>query len=149
MKKLELTIQKSDILSDVSLASAYAGVKGGTGETGYYERVSTTDTDAELLGRFWSDMCGVVFSRFREFITSSATGNDRFTLEMTLSGSYDESLTPSVKGDILSAVTAGVIARWFRYSLPARSAEWEAEAEELLKRAHGKLCTRRPPSRPF
>ena len=147
MKKFEIKLLKSDVMSEVSLATAYAGIKSNATDAATFRRVAAVPTDEELISRFWKEMCGVVTEKLRDFVTDSSQSDTRFSVTLRLSEAYDESLNPSVESDIFSAFTAGVIARWFRYSLPERSQEWASESETLLQRAYTKLYQRVPPRR--
>ena len=67
MKKSEIKINKTEILEKVSLSSAYVGTKAEDPDT-LYERVSTIEADNQLLSVFWTEMCGIVTEKLREFI---------------------------------------------------------------------------------
>lgn len=147
MKKLELKLLRTDVMSEVSLATAYAGIKSIATEATVFNRVAAMPSDEELILRFWREMCGIVTEKLREFIIDSLQSDSQFSVTLRLSEAYDESLNPSVESDIYSAFTAGVIARWFRYSLPERSQEWASESMTMLERAYRKLYQRTPPRR--
>ena len=144
MKNLFITILKDAIISEVALTSAYAGVKLGED----FERVATVDKDSRLLSRFWLEMCGRVSDKLKSLISSQSLSESSLQLQLSLSGSNDESFNDSVESDLFSAISMGVTARWFRYSLPEKAAEWETEAERLLTSAFSKLCYRLKPQRP-
>lgn len=146
MQITKISISKASIFEEISLATAYTGVKTEA-EKGFYDRVATVEEDDTLLSRFVNEMFGEVTDRFREFIYASSNDKDSLNFTLELSGSYDDSLTPSVKEDIFSGIVAGVMARWFRFTFPDGSEEREKQADNLLKRAYAKLCQRRKPKR--
>ena len=146
MKILNISIEKSKILEEVALASAYSGAKT-EGSPDFFDRVATIEEDAGLLSRFWTRMCGTVTDKLKSFITASETTDESLSLTLELSGAYDDSLTPSVKSDLFSAMAAGVAAGWFQITFPSRAHEWEAQSELLLKRCFSKLCHRKKPKR--
>ena len=146
MNSLSISISRAGVMTEVSLASAYAGAKSRD-ETVPFERVATISEDGEFLSRFWNDSCGEVATVLKEFVSVAEFAGDVFRLELELSGSYDAAMTPSVEKDLFSSVTAGVIARWFRFTCPGSAPEWEERSAMLLARAHRKLCQRRPPRR--
>lgn len=147
MKDLLIEIRKSAVFDKVSLNTAYTGAKNST-ETRDFDCIATAETDETLLEGFWTSMCGKVCDFLHEFIRDTAIDSSALKLNLEVSGSYRESLTPSVAADIESAIAAGVTARWFRFSYPEQSPEWESESQTLLRRAAGKLCFRRRPMRP-
>ena len=146
MKKLLLKIDKNSIISDVSLASAYAAAKRNGGE-GDFDKVAAMQSDSELLTRMWHEMCGLVSEKLKEFIEESAITDESMTLQLNLSNAYDETFNKSIESDLFGSISAGVTARWFRFSLPERAAEWERESLQLLSRGKAKLCHRTPPRR--
>lgn len=146
MKNININIDKSIIFRDVSLNSAYAGAKN-TSENGFFERVATIEADEELLSHFWTDMCGLITDRLRAFVTSAEQKEDSLHLTLEVSGSYDDSLTPSVISDLFAAMTAGISARWFSFTFPQQTTDWKIQSNELLNRVIGKLCHRKRPTR--
>lgn len=134
-------------MKEVSLASSYAGAKSEAADAEFFDRVAVISADAALLTRFWHETAGIITGRLQPFIVAAGIDDDRLTLKMEMSGSYDESLNTSVEADLFSSLSTGVTARWFRYSFPARAAEWEKESLDLLERAFRKLCHRIRPQR--
>lgn len=144
MKRLIYTIAKEKILAEVSLISSYAGVKS---EEDIFCRVALADEDEDLASRFWTDAACEIIDRLREFVVASSINDTSFTLELELSGSYDESLNTSVERDLTSALAYAVISEWFRLTFPGRSSEWATLSAGSLERAHKKLCSRVRPKR--
>lgn len=146
MKILNISIKKAEILEEVALAAAYSGAKTEAAE-GFFDRVATIEDDSGILSRFWTLICGRVADKLKNFITASEISGDSLSLTLELSGAYDDTLSPSVKSDLFSAMASGVTAKWFRITFPARAPEWEDQSAELLERALSKLCHRLPPQR--
>ena len=146
MKNIIISIAKPSILENVSLNTSYVGAKSRN-DSLEFDKVATISEDDTLLTRFWVEMCGVVTDRLKEFIVSSTGDSEKLSITLELSNAYDESLSPSVKDDVFSAIAAGVTARWLQYTLPERASEWHQSATSLLERSFSKLCQRRKPSR--
>lgn len=146
MKQIDIEIKKTAVMTEVSLASAYAGAKSGN-ETRNFSSVATVKEDEALLERFWNDTCGEIASVLKEFVVTAIFSGDSFILRLELSEAYDDVMTPSVESDLFSSLGAGVTARWFEFSLPEKASEWKERSETLLQRAHRKLCYRRRPQR--
>ena len=146
MKNLTIEVKKADVLNEVSLATAYIGVKGDKPETAFH-KVATLDSDNELLSRLWTRMAGIVQDKFKCFITTSDFTADHLKIDMELSNAYDDSLSESVKNDIFSAITAGITAKWMGFSSSQKASEWEISASQSIASAFAKLCHRRKPER--
>ncbi|MCH5234901.1 MAG: hypothetical protein J1E16_06375 [Muribaculaceae bacterium] len=146
MKKIEIKINKTEILEKVSLSSAYLGYKAENAET-LYDRISTIEADKPLLGEFWTEMCGIMTEKFREFIVNVEKEETGMNLTLELSNAYDDALTPSVKDNLVAAIVTGICGRWFRFTFPEKSEEWLNESGELIGSAMKKLCYRKKPVR--
>ena len=146
MKNITIIIAKAASFRDVAVNTAYTGAKNSSLPE-FFDKVATISQDDEILGRFWTEMCGKITDRFKEFPLSSTIGDEAFTLSLELSGSYDDSLTQSVADDIKAALSAGVTARWFAYTCPEKTDEWLRQSDTLLASALSKLCQRRRPLR--
>ena len=146
MKNLIIIITKSTVLDDVSLNSAYAGAKSNDGKASF-DKVAVIEQDEAMLSRFWTEMCGKITDKLKEFVAVSSLTSDKFSLTLELSGAYDESMSQSVVEDLKAALATGVTARWFRYTLSDRAEEWDAQSTRLLDSALSKLCHRSKPVR--
>ena len=146
MKKISFSIAKSTILENVALNSAYAGAKADD-NTVVFDKVATIREDDTLLSNFFMEMCALLIDKLKAFIASSSLEDSRLDVTLELSNAFDESLSSSIIKDLSAAVSIGVTAHWFRYTLPARAGEWEKLADDCLSRAISKLCQRRRPTR--
>ena len=146
MKILNITINKAKVLDNVSLATAYTGVKNGS-ETGFYERVSTVSEDDKLLERFWKESIGEITDKLRPFIQVCRSGGEELELIMEVSNSYDDALTETIKEDLKGSLTAGITARWFQITFPEKAREMEEQARVLAGRVYANLYYRKRPRR--
>lgn len=146
MKNLNISFHKFKILESVSLNTAYIGAKNSE-DSAFFLKVATSDDDTLLLSKAWTDMTGEIVDKVKEFTSNAELNDDLFSLSLCLSGSYDDSLSPSVLNDLENALSAGITARWFDFSYPERAKEWYNRAEILLSRVVSKLCHRRRPLR--
>ena len=147
MKNISIKINKDAIISEISLATAYAAAKADSNDRLLFERVATIKADDEILHRFWREMTGKITHRLQEFIAATEVTDEFFSMTLEVSGGYDEILSPSVETDLFSCMAAGIISGWFRFSLPQRAAEWMQESDSFLDRAVSKLCHRSKPRR--
>ena len=146
MKNIAISVTKSEILDEVSLHTAYMGVKTEAGEN-LYQRVAIVNEDCDLLERVWNEKCGSLIEYLKDFIVISESIGSSLSFTLEVSGSYDESMTPSLKSDIFEAMVSGVTAGWLRYSFPEKQNEWEDKFIQLMQRALTKLCHRKRPVR--
>ena len=143
MKIIKINISKSAIFKDVSLNTVYAEAGNASDST----RIQTIDDDKSYLDRAFSEIVGWITDRLRQFLQDykSIDGDVQFILEV--SGSYDDSLTPTVESDLREAIAAGVTAAWFRFTCPSLVKEWQELRETILTRVISKLCYRKKPVR--
>lgn len=146
MKNVKIIIEKTKILEDVRMQTAYAGAKSGD-DKGIFLKVAALRSDDELLTGFWRGLCGRITDVLKDFNLVADISDQRMEISLELSGSYDETLTPSVASDIESAIASGVTARWFSITCPEKVAEYEALAEGKIRSFVGKLCHRKRPVR--
>lgn len=146
MKEILISISKKEVFDEVSLKTAYTGVKTEA-EKGFYDRVATVEADKELLERLLTESFGALTDALREFIKRADFEEASIALTLEVSGSYDDTFTPSLKNDLFSAVAADVAQRWFRFSYAEKAEELKEEKNMFLKRAVSKLCHRSKPKR--
>lgn len=147
MKQINIYITKDEILQDVALKTAYTGVKSPE-ETNLYDRVAFMRHDAPLLNGFWNQSACYIADCLKNYMEEFACSDTAFSLYLNLSGSYDDAMTPALQTDIFSALSAGVIARWFKITCPDRAGEYIEESEAAVARALSRLCHRMKPCRP-
>jgi len=97
MITVKLQVNKADVYNEVAKTTGYTGAKM-TDDDSAYDRISTTDEDEEMLGRFWNESRAEVAQRLVSLILSEGV-NDSGVYELTLglSSSFDEALQPSME----------------------------------------------------
>ena len=144
MKNIKIIIEKTKIMQEVSIASAYTGIKSDNGDE-FYARVATASADETLLSRYWIEICGKLMEKLRHFIRGSQYGQDSLELELEVSGSFDDSLTEAVKHDLMAGAANGVTAGWFALTCPDKADEYSAKSEALIDRAVSNLYYKKAP----
>ncbi len=148
MKIININIKRGEIDADLSKITAYTGVKSPSADlSSDPDRIATVDEDAALLNRYWHNAGNTLADSLKEFITGFVIDDDSMALTLEVSGSFDDSLTPSVEGDLKAFVAAAMTRAWFAITLPDRAAEWDTEASRLLRDASRLLYHRRRPRR--
>lgn len=157
MIDLFLHIRKSEVYTEVAKTTGYIGAKmqqeGGSGNEGAYERISTTDENAEMLERFWVEACSSVTERFKPFLTSVSTNTEEgkeeaYGVQLEISSAFDASLAGSVETDLFSYFVASIVAKWNRLANKKEAAEYAGEADALMDGMLRKLYWRRKPAKP-
>lgn len=148
MKYIELAIRNADIFKELAKVTAYAGAKSDSDALAdVVDRVATVKEDDELLSRYWEMACSGLVDRLKSFVTVADFAGDTLTLQLEVSGSYDDSMTPSLRTDIFSYLVADIAARWFRIAWQEKAESYVSEAARLLTEAERKLYHRRRPVR--
>ena len=148
MKTIIINIKRGDVLAEVGRITAYTGVKSDDSDSGaLFERVATVEEDAELFARYWRDACAIVAERLKQFVGGAGFGREELSLNLEVSGAFDDSLSPSVETAVFSVIAALLSARWFRLSMKEKAEEWEEEASRLLAEIERMLFHRRAPRR--
>lgn len=148
MKIININISRGEIDAELSKITAYAGAKTPSADVDRdYDRIATVDEDAAMLNRYWHNSGNTLADCLKDFITGFQMDDSVIALTLEVSGAFDESLTPSVEGDLKSFVAAAMARAWFAITLPDRAAEWEGESNRLLRDASRKLYHRRRPQR--
>ena len=119
------------------------GVKSDDSDSGaLFERVATVEEDADLFARYWRDACAIVAERLKQFV-GRRVWREELSLNLEVSGAFDDSLSPSVETAVFSVIAAPLSARWFRLSMKEKAEEWEEEASRLLAEIERMLFHRR------
>lgn len=146
MKNIEIYLTKTAILEEVDIYTAYTGSKISA-ESDAFGRIATIKADEELLTKSYRRIFGVITDSMKEFLADSSLEDKGMRLSLSLSNAYDDTLTPSLKDDLLAFFAAEITADWFRFSLPERENEWRELAHGALNRMIKKLCHRKKPTR--
>lgn len=148
MSKIEIIVLKSDVEAEVGKVTGYTGDKTeAENQSAFHDRVATTESDADLLSRYWRDACAHLVDSLRTFITEARFGRESLQLSLEVSGSYDEVLTPSVENGMFAYICAYIMTRWFAITFPERSKEWKAEAASQFDCLLANLYHRKKPIR--
>ena len=148
MKTIKIAIKNADIFQELAKMTAYTGAKSDSNALpDVFDRVATVKEDNELLSRYWETACSGLVDRLKSFVTVADYSGDSLSLQLEVSGSYDDSLTPSLRTDIFSYLVADIAARWFGITLPEKAESYGSEASRLLTEAERKLFHRKRPVR--
>lgn len=151
MKTLEISISREAVMAAVAEAALFTGHRLPASENDpaeiRVERVRTAANDSLLLARYWEEAASILAIRLKDHLLKSDFGGESLEIILSLSNSYDDTQTPSLRASLFSFMENAIIARWFRVTLPSESLLYSAEADRLLTEAERRLCHRLPPQR--
>ncbi len=148
MPTISVTINKCDILAEVSKMSDYVGSKALDRDDSARDRILATDNALKDLNRFWQDAIMKVNERFKLMITSSVDTDGQYILTLEVSKSFDIGKSPEVKAGITSYLINDIIGQWFAIVNKAEAAEYAALSADLLAGVERTLYSRKKPSVP-
>ena len=146
MKNVKITIEKLNILEDISLLTGYLAVKRAADAEGF-NRVATAEEDETLLTRFFADACNEIISRLKEFISETNFNGDILELTLQLPEGYDENLTPSLKSRLQQSVLNRMLSLWYEITSPANSETYIRLFNEHITQSVSIIHHRRRPFR--
>lgn len=151
MKNIKIRIDSGTVFSEVEKTTVYTGARNpsenGVADADRYRRVAADSADRTMLGRYWLEAASAMLERLKGFMASASLGPEALEMSMSVSGSYDDTLTAGVEQSLLSYMVSAVAARWFRIALPGASGEYEADSQRHLSEAERQLYHRRAPRR--
>lgn len=145
MTDITITISKEAVLNDVGRLTNYSGDRF-VGDEGAFDRISTTGSDADMLGQFWQSACDGVTEAMKRFIKSLTTTTD-YVVVLEVSSSYDTNLTGSITTNVQNCITNHIVSQWYKLTNKADSETYLREAVSQLNEAMSKLFFKKKPTR--
>lgn len=139
------TINKADVFREVGRLTAYAGAKK-QGDEGTYERVSTTDSDSDMLEQFWDAACSAATSNLMEFaemIDKDPGKSADYEVVMDMSSLYDTNLNESIEDGLKNFFINLIVSKWFKMTNPDDEAKYAAEALGYMADVEAKIYHRK------
>lgn len=143
--EVNITITKTTVLAEVGRLTNYAGNKMD-GDGSAFKRVSTTESDQDMLGQFWRSACDGATEAMKRFVRSVSTSPD-YAVTLDVSSSYDSSLTDSIKTNLQDYLTLHIVSRWYKLSNKSEAEGYGMEAASQLDEAMSKIFYKKKPTR--
>lgn len=147
MTSATIAADKSRIYEEVARTTSYTGAKMD-GDEKAYDRIFTTDEDAEMLDRFWQECQSALLQRLKKMRPYVHDSEGTFELELTLPGSFDTNLTASMQQSLHSYLVMGITAKWYAFTNRDDAAAYATDAAAHLEDILRKAYYRKPPERP-
>lgn len=148
---IELDIKRKDVYNEVARISGYVGVKifkEQDGQADTYSRIAITDSDYELLDRYWEDCCGKVageLQRFIKDIVSNDKSNDATFIIQPLSNVAQRKTV--LQKDLFSCFVNFILCKWFELTDKERCEYYFANYNDFIKGIRRKLCMKFAPTK--
>ena len=151
MKTIEISITRAAVFTEIVRITSFLGfrfpIEAGDSVQSRFERVRAAGNDSSLIERFWSAETAALTGDLKDYVSSADYPADEYYILLSVSGSYDDSQTPSLRASIFNRLVAAILARWLRITLPSEARSFEEEATFHLREIHRRLCHRLPPVR--
>ena len=145
MKELLLTAKREDVYSEVEKTTEYTGAKMMHTDKGAHDRLSVTEADRELLSRFFDEAAGVATNEFKRFVDEVTLDESGYEARLSMSDSYDEHLSDSIRTSLRNFFVAAVIAKWCKIVGSDAGAAYTADATAAMLDVRSKIFNRKRP----
>lgn len=148
MTDVTLEVSKNSVLTEVAKTTSYTGSKMDEDEKAY-DRIFTTDADLDMLERFWNESQIAVCEQLKKHLSGEQTkDNGDWEIKLSLSQSFDQALTNSMKKELVSFFVMNIVSKWFAFCNKKEAGDYAAAASELLIGVHKKALFKKRPVRP-
>lgn len=142
---ITITITKATVFDDVGRLTHYEGNKSEGSEEAF-ERISTKETDADILEQFWCAACDSITEATKRFITSLTTTTN-YVATLEVSSSYDTTLTASIQTNLQNCVVFNIVSQWYKLTNKSEASDYALQAVAQLNEAMSKIFYKKKPSR--
>lgn len=147
MKTLLLTVGREDVYSEVEKTTEYTGAKMMHADEGAHDRLSVTEADRELLSRFFDEAAGVATNECKRFVDEVMLDEAGYEARLSMSDSYDEHLSDSIRTGLRNFFVAAVIAKWCKIVGSDAGAAYSADATAAMLDVRSKIFNRKRPQK--
>ena len=147
------TINKSDVLEEVAMQTAYIGAKTilSDGRTAY-EQIFTTSDDYAMLERFWNEALSFTTGSLKKYMSVEPTLPTllvpTLTITLGLPTRYDTTQNDSVEKSLFSYFVNYITSKWMAIANKTDAEYYEKYANENMKDVLQKIFTIKKPTRP-
>ena len=144
------TIDKSLVLEEVAMQTAYIGAKTilADGRTAY-EQIFTTSDDYAMLERFWNEALSFTTGSLKKYMSAAPTFvSPTLTIVLELPTRYDTTQNDSVQKSLFSYFANYITSKWMAIASKTDAVYYEKYANENMKDVLQKIFTIKKPTRP-
>lgn len=147
MKTLLLIVGREDVYSEVEKTTEYTGAKMMHADEGAHDRLSVTEADRELISRFFDEAAGVATDECKRFVDEVTLDEAGYEARLSMSDSYDEHLSDSIRTSLRNFFVAAVIAKWCKIVGSDAGAAYSADATAAMLDVRSKIFNRKRPQK--
>ena len=133
--------------SEVEKTTEYTGAKMMHADEGAHDRLSVTEADRELLSRFFDEAAGVATDECKRFVDEVTLDEAGYEARLSMSDSYDEHLSDSIRTSLMNFFVAAVIAKWCKIVGSDAGASYSADATAAMLDVRSKIFNRKRPQK--
>lgn len=148
MKTLLLTVGREDVYSEVEKTTEYTGAKMMHADEGAHDRLAVTEADRDLLSRFFDEAAGVATDECKRFVDEVRLDEAGYEARLSMSDSFDEHLSDSIRTSLRNFFVAAVIAKWCKIVGSDAGAAYSADATAAMLDVRSKIFNRKRPQKP-
>lgn len=147
--KITLSTNKSDVMQEVAVTTAYTGGKMSDNDENALHRISTVDEDENHLERFWEESRADICQELIGLVNfEGMSGPDEYKLMLEVSKSFNEALLPSMNLNLRSFFVHNIVGKWYVYTNKTEAGDYADNAATLLDDIHRKAVYKKKPTRP-
>lgn len=144
MSEIKITLNPSDIKSEVDMRTAYIGVEATKADDQHdYRRVAMTSMDLTFFDSAYHEAAANIRTSLRRY--SPAIGTDNIALKMP--GNYDNNLNGAVQEALTAYYVNYILYKWLSMTLPQVAEGYANTAQSELLSARTMLASRLAPTR--
>ena len=148
---IELDIKRKDVYNEVARISGYVGAKSfkeQDRQADTYTRIAITDSDNELLDRYWEDCCGKVAGELQRFIKDIVSNDKSNDVTFIIQPLSDVAQRKTVlQKDLFSCFVNFILCKWFELTDKERCEYYFANYNDFIKGIRRKLCMKFAPTK--
>ena len=141
-------VERGEVLEEVGRTTAYVGSRmTGTADDAY-GRIATTETNEDLLVRFWAEAKSGLLESIRYCLTAEEETDGHFHLVLDLPPTWGEAIGRSMAETLRSYFVNHILASWFMIVNKEESQAYATLSEGYLKDFRQGTLHRKRPERP-
>lgn len=146
--EIVLTVNKQDVLQEVAKTTSYIGAKKEGDDGTAYDRIYTTDEDAEMLERFWREAQGMLGTSLRCFVCMQHEKDGKYSIMLSTPCNWNMALRTTIEQDLFSWFVQSIIAKWMMMTNKTEVEAYATLAAGTLANIDKALLKRVRPMRP-
>ena len=145
-------VDKNTVLKEVGRSTAYfSSRKKEKEDEGAYEKMSTTDSDKDLLEQYWKAACSAATEQLVHFarsIENNVEGDTPYyEVVMEMASQYDTNLNKSVEDSLQNFFINLITSKWMNVVSTEDAQVFAADAIGYMKDVENKMYFRKRPER--